>query len=117
MIAALATTRTTQLWLFAALAAAAALWLVVKAGTETANTLPWIFCSSSNSEAATSRRRLGRKYLAPGAVGYGAGEARDGAVGAPPAAGLFAAPCARRRRDCLRAQRDGPLGACGPPGG
>jgi quercetin dioxygenase-like cupin family protein len=57
MIAALATARTTQLWLFAPLAAATALWLVVKAGTETANTLPWIFCSNSNSEAATPRPR------------------------------------------------------------
>jgi len=56
-IAALATARTTQLWLFAALPAATALWLVVKAGTETANTLPWIFCSNSNSEAATPRPR------------------------------------------------------------
>jgi quercetin dioxygenase-like cupin family protein len=57
MIAALATARTTQLWLFAPLAAATALWLVVKAGTETANTLPWIFCSNSNSEATTPRPR------------------------------------------------------------
>jgi len=63
MIAALAAARTTQLWLFAALAAATAVWLVVKAGTETANTLPWIFCSNSNSEAATPRPRSVVKNL------------------------------------------------------
>jgi hypothetical protein len=45
------------------LAAATGLWLVVKAGTETVNTLPWIFCSNSNSEAATPRPRSVVKTL------------------------------------------------------
>jgi quercetin dioxygenase-like cupin family protein len=47
----------------AALAATLALWLVVKPGTEPANTLPWILCSTSNSEAVTPRPRSVVKTL------------------------------------------------------
>jgi quercetin dioxygenase-like cupin family protein len=63
MIAALAPVRTSPAWLFTAFAAATALWLLAKPATEAANTLPWIVCSSSTSDAAAPRPRSVVKTL------------------------------------------------------
>lgn len=45
-----------RLWLFAGLAAATALWTIVKPGNEAAITLPWIVCSNSANEASARPR-------------------------------------------------------------
>jgi quercetin dioxygenase-like cupin family protein len=63
MIAALAPVRTPPAWLFAAFAAATAIWLLAKPATEPANTLPWIVCSSSTGDAAAPRPRSVVKTL------------------------------------------------------
>ena len=63
MIAALIPDRAAQLWLFAAFAASAAVPLAARSSTETLSALPWILCSTSNSEAATPRPRTVVKTL------------------------------------------------------
>jgi quercetin dioxygenase-like cupin family protein len=63
MIATLAPARTSQAWLFAAFAAATAIWLLAKPGTEAASTLPWILCSNSAGDAAAPRPRSVVKTL------------------------------------------------------
>jgi quercetin dioxygenase-like cupin family protein len=55
MIATLPSSPAPRLWLLAGLAAAA-LWPVVKPGNEAATALPWILCSSTNSEASARPR-------------------------------------------------------------
>jgi len=55
MIARTATPQTQQVWLALSLGAAAALWLAAKPITEAASTLPWILCSTSNSQPARPR--------------------------------------------------------------
>jgi quercetin dioxygenase-like cupin family protein len=55
MIAAAATPQTRQVWLALSLAAATAVWLAAKPATEAASLLPWILCSTSNSQPARPR--------------------------------------------------------------
>jgi quercetin dioxygenase-like cupin family protein len=64
MIAAPAATRSSQLWLFSAFAAAAtAVWLAAKPATEAAKALPWILCSTPDGQAPASRPRTAVKTL------------------------------------------------------
>jgi quercetin dioxygenase-like cupin family protein len=58
MIATLPSSPAQRIWLFAGLAAATALWSTVKPGNEAAFTLPWIVCSSANSEASARPRPI-----------------------------------------------------------
>lgn len=63
MIVALAPTRASQLWLFTAFAAVAALWLAAKPLSGPAAALPWILCSTPSGEAAAPRPRSVVKVL------------------------------------------------------
>ncbi len=56
MIATLPSTPASRLWLFAGLAAATALWAIVRPGNEAAISLPWIVCSNSASQASARPR-------------------------------------------------------------
>lgn len=56
MIATLPSSPAPRLWLFTGLAAATALWLIVKPGSEAAVNLPWIVCSNADSGASPRSR-------------------------------------------------------------
>jgi quercetin dioxygenase-like cupin family protein len=56
MIATFRSSSAPRLWLFAGLAAAAAIWPIVKPGTEATITLPWIVCSSADGGAPARPR-------------------------------------------------------------
>jgi quercetin dioxygenase-like cupin family protein len=55
MITAITSPRAPQTALFLSFAAATALWLAAKPASEAASTLPWILCSTSNSQPARPR--------------------------------------------------------------
>jgi quercetin dioxygenase-like cupin family protein len=56
MIATLPSFPAPRLWLFAGLAAATALWTIVRPGSDAAINLPWIVCSNADSGASPRAR-------------------------------------------------------------
>lgn len=56
MIATLPSSPAPRLWLFTGLAAATALWLIGKPGSEAAINLPWIVCSNADNGASPRSR-------------------------------------------------------------